>query len=417
MTLERLRGRQVTATGAVAFLAFAILLPCTSFARTANNADPFEIPAPPADEVLFFNSSNGFVVQISESGTTLAAIRRRDRPEYAQVFRLGADEMKELLRLVKSVQSAPFNPDAPSILHCPDERLRVALGGQRRITATACRIEFQPLSSFLYKIFNQTEHLWRIDRHEQIYDVYSALSPTSAGQRPLQPQVLRDPLKALISATTDFDRLNYAMSSLSYLMPPDEWSEYLSKEIEAAEEFKRVRLLKVLSSADFRPTGQPRHMEARAPIFLKQLQRDYSKWPAFAQEKADAFDGMVSVLCHQHYSPAVPILIKTLSDMPDYSGPPGVWGYQHMQDVIISPLEGLLEHPKPQTRSMAAHILGQITGINPALVKPEDQKRMLDRLRAGPAAKLKRLAATDSVPDVRDAAKRALGNIQAGWAR
>ncbi|UPT73374.1 MAG: hypothetical protein M0D55_16070 [Elusimicrobiota bacterium] len=415
MTSTTFPNRPTSTVGAIALLACAILLPSTALAKVAHNADPFEIPAATQDEVLFFNSSNGFVIQISSNGRTMAAIRRRDRPEYSQIFQLRISEMKELLTLIKSVESAPFNPNTPPVMDCPDERLRIAINRERRVTSIYCRSEFQPLTSFLYKIFNQTEHLWRIEHKREIYEVASALSPTSAGFRVLQPAVLLDPLKTLVSSTSDFSNLQYAMDALSHLMRPNEWSDFLSTELDASSEAKRVRLLYVVSSVHFRIEGG--YMEARAPVFLKQLQKEYLNWPTFTHEKVDAYGAMVSVLCQQHYAPAVPTLIQALADMKDYNAPPGAWGYAHMQEPIISPLEDLLTHAKPQTRTMAAYLLGRIVGINPMLVKIEDQERMLKQLRAGPISKLKKLAKTDSVPQVREVAQRAAEDIERGWVR
>jgi hypothetical protein len=366
--------------------------------------------------VLYMSEGNraiqAYEIRISSDGRTNISWKRKGGHSQ-QEFKLNSDEMALLKTEIDGTDffNAKFNPEMAH-MHCSAAVLRISISDRTRTVRTCGDPSLGRLETIFVKLYFQAVMLANINDGERIYDAASSLDPTSAGTRILQPRVLREPLKALVRGSTNRSNLTYALAGLTHLMTPEEWTGFISDELAKSDESRRLFLLDIISAAGSDTTRPRDHTIALLPIIFREIKRDYSDAASFSRAKRSIYAFAVYQLCNWRYAPAVPFLVKTLKESDD-----------SMQDLVISDIEEMLDHPKPRIRQFGASQLTNMWGNleNYRIAQPINplqtyQKTAIERqLKQIASSKLEKMAKSDSVDYVRESASTGVKWIGRPW--
>ena len=250
-----------------------------------------------------------------------------------------------------------------------------------------------------------------------------ALSKTSALTKVLQPNVLQEPLEKFVVNSNDRQKLLWCIEALSWIMTPEEWMGFLSKELSDPKETRKTLLLEALSSHPFTGNIPPIHRDMLCPLFLANLRLEYQNWSKFSKEKQQAYSQVIKFLGERRYTAAIPILMELYIEEVAGNIRPISWldhALPQMGEKVVKPLEALLDSQNPTARGSAVRLLGDILAMNPDFpthkpIPEKEQERILKTLRTTVRPKIQKLAENDTSSLVRDLAKSSLKQIDEGW--
>jgi hypothetical protein len=379
-----------------------------------------------ANELLFFRHEGGgdspfkvVKLLIRDDGSVVTTFDRGNKDKGESSFNLNKYEVETLKTLVHAVDFfAQPDKDKRFASDVGQSILRISLEDQKRELLFKFRPELDPLTIRLWKLIYQGVILTDLRNKADVYPALGALSP-SASVKVFQPKVLIEPLKELISTLGDRQKLLWGIEALSWIMTPEEWMGFLSKELNDTKEARKVLLLEALSSHPFTGNIPRAHRDMLRPLFLRYLRLEHRNWSQFPKEKRQAYGSVIRFLGEQRYTIATPILVEMIEECYTDNDSGLRYSLPQMGGEAVEPLKLLLDSPSTIVRAGAADMLGQILVMdasppNNTIQEPE-RREILSCLKTTVAPILERLSKDDPDNWVRKAAKRSLQQIERGW--
>lgn len=377
---------------------------------------------PPEDEFLFYRNegapSPSVEVRILTDGSGTAAFRRHPDQGRRMSFRLNAGELQAVMTLVRAADffSLP-DDDTEAVTHAGTSTLRISMGGSRRDLSYVYRSALNPLTEFLRKIVQQGVLLADLSEKGDAYSTLTALSPWSSGPEVLQPEVFAQPLMELVRRTGDDRTRLLAIEGLSWVTTPEQWMGFLAGELERSDHARRLSILKALVSHPFTGNLSKTHLRILSPLFLDHLRHVPEDFKGLPHEERLVYSSLMSFLGDRRYTPAIPRLISLAEAVATKGDSWPIRPLAMMRGDAIGPLEDILSSPNPDVRGTAVETLRDILGYRAQAetLSVREKTEILRRLRTSTAPRLEALMARDPDGRVRDAAKRALEQIETGW--
>jgi hypothetical protein len=379
-----------------------------------------------SEEFLFFRNEGGYSpfkfveVLIRSDGSGVTTFDRRNKDKGESSFNLNRYEVETLKTLVHAVDFfAQPDKDKRFASDVGQSILRISLESKKRELLFEFRPELEPLTSCLWKLIYQGIILTDLKNKSDVYSALGAVSNYLASAKVFQPKVLREPLEKFISNSDDRQQLLWAIEALSWVMTPEEWMGFLSKELNDAKEARKVLILEALTSHPFTGNIPHAHRDMLRPLFLRYLRLEYRNWSQFTKEKRQAYGSVIRFLGEQRYTIATSILVEMIEECYTANDSWLGWSLPQMAGEAIEPLKLLLDSPNANIRAPAAEMLGKILVMdqpppNNTIQEPE-RKQILSCLKTTVAPILEKLSKDDPDDWVRKAAKRSLEQIERGW--
>lgn len=407
------------------FITCIYCLLITSVWGAENNVIPSE-----SEEFLFFRREGAFSpfkfveLLIRNDGSGVTTFNRGNTDKGESSFNLNKYELEALKTFVHEVDFFE-QPDKGnrSAIDLGQSILRISLEGQKRELIFGSRPELEPLTSCLWKLIIQGVILTDLKNKGDVYSALGALSSYLASPKVLQSKVLREPLEKFIANSDNRQKLLWGFEALSWIMTPEEWMGLLSKELNDAEEVRKVLLLEALSSHPFTGNIPQAHRDILCHLFMRNLRLEHRNWSQFPKEKQQAYNHIIGFLGERRYARAISVIMELLQEQ--IAGNIRPISRLHnalpqMGEKAIKPLETLLDSPNPDARGSAALLLGEILAVNPDWptknsISEEEKERILKTLRTTIRPKIQKLAENDKSSLVRDLAQSSLKQIDEGW--
>ncbi|MBN2181163.1 MAG: hypothetical protein JW715_04555 [Sedimentisphaerales bacterium] len=410
------------------YLLFLVLV-CGSFV-TSICGEENNITASGSGEFLFFRQEGAFSpfkfveLSIKEDGYVVTTFDRGNTDKGEIRFYLNEYELEMIKTLVRTVDFfEQTDKGNKSAIDLGQSTLRVSLEEKKRELIFGARQELEPLTSCLRKIIHQGVVLSDLKNKGDVYSALGSVSNYLASAKVLQPEVLQEPLEKFVENSNDRQKLLWGIETLSWIMTPEEWMGFLSKELSDPKETRKALLLEALSSHPFTGNIPPIHRDMLCPLFLANLRSEYHDWSKFSKEKQQAYSQIIKFLGERRYTVAMPILLELYMEEIAGNVKPISWldhALPQMGEKVIKPLETLLDNQNPIVRGSATRLLGDILAMNPdfPIYKPiseKEQESILKTLRTTVRPKIQKLAENDSSSLVRDLAQSSLKQIDEGW--
>ncbi len=383
-----------------------------------------------SEEFIFFRQEGAFSpfkfieLSIRNDGSGITKFDRGNTDKDELPFNLNKYELEMLKTLVHTVDFfEQTDKGNKSAIDLGQSTLRISLEEQKRELIFDYRPELEPLISCLSKIIHQGVVLSDLNNKDDVYSALGAVSNYLASTKVLQPKVLQKPLEKFIVNSNDRQKLLWGSEALSWIMTPEEWMGFLSKELNDPNETRKALLLEALSSHPFTGNIPPIHRDMLCPLFLANLRFEHQNWSKLSNEKQQAYNEVIRFLGERRYTIAIPILMELYTEQIVGNVEPISWldnALPQMGEKIIKPLEAFLDNPNPTARGSAARLLGDILAMNPDFpthkpIPEKEQERILKTLRTTVRSKIQKLAENDTSSLVRDLAKSSLKQIDEGW--
>lgn len=388
------------------------------------------INASESEEFIFFRQEGAFSpfifieLAIRNDGSVITKFDRGSSDKGELSFNLNEYELEMLKTLVHTVDFFDrMDKGNKSVIDLGQSTLRISLEEQKRELIFGSRLELEPLTSCLRKIIHQGVVLSDLNYKGDVYSALGAVSNYLASAKVLQSKILQEPLEKFVVNSNDRQKLLWGIEALSWIMTPEEWMGFLSKELSDPKETRKALLLEALSSHPFTGNIPPIHRDMLCPLFLANLRSEYRNWSKFPKEKRQAYSQVIKFLGERRYTTAMPFFMELHTEQIAGNIRPISWldnALPQMGEKVINPLRALLDSQNPTARGSAARLLGDILATNPDLsthkpIPEKEQERILKTLRTTVRPKIQKLAENDTSSLVRDLAQSSLKQIDEGW--
>ncbi|MFA5339894.1 MAG: hypothetical protein WC317_07100 [Candidatus Omnitrophota bacterium] len=204
---------------------------------------------------------------------------------FSYEFNLDKNELYSLRALVKAVDF--FNQPETSSEHVIDageSTLYVHLGERDRTIHFQLGLNIEPLRLELDKIISQGIIITEINTKEDVYEAMIACSPYFAGRKIYSPQYLKDPLEEFITKNNNKQKLEYALTALSWLLTQEQWLGFIASQIENSNESHKLLLLKILGSHPFYGNIPEKQAQILLPYLIYVIDSHYAAKKPLSQE-------------------------------------------------------------------------------------------------------------------------------------
>lgn len=269
-----------------------------------------------------------------------------------------------------------------------------------------------PLSSFAYRLVAQAEVMQAIETEGNPYSAMVAVSPQLAGDKVLQPYVLKKPLLTYIKTGTNRQRLGWAFEALAWLTTPDEYLGIVAAERRRPE---RTEVLRYVGGGGDVPDA---HAEELCLLSMSFVRTNYRGYNRLSYEDKNRLDASLSHLGSARYMNALPLLTEAFS-IGQTAGPPPqmiplyCFKYEGLAvlDGFLQDSDAFLRKAAIQQCELAARMHTKNSVSNPYSTHEFERMRTLFKNHVLPS--LIRMKATDPVSENRQLAEAAIAEIEA----
>jgi len=246
-------------------------------------------------------------VTINAAGATEVSVDKRDGPVINYATTLSRDELGALREAVAAAQFFA-GPDQDELRKLDGGRttLTIRLGEQERTITCAHCAGLEPLTATMWKLVVQAEAIRALERDDDIHQATGVVNPQLAGIKALQPAQLKEPLLKYVQTHADRQRVEWALTGLSFVTAAEEFAVIIAKELEKPG--PREVLLTIAGSQPFTGNIPAEHGRALCPLYLAFVREARGRPDKLTKPEAQALSEFTQLLGELRYEPAIPVL-------------------------------------------------------------------------------------------------------------
>lgn len=359
------------------------------------------------------------MITIAGDGTTSVTMTQTTIPPCYMTM-LSPEEMAAARTIIRAVDffGEPDNDALPCPTDIGPKIVSITMDNQSRDLRFKYRPALDPLLHFLNRITVQAEIIHDIREHANASNALPAVDPRLDGPKVLQPHTLAEPLKTCIHNSDKSGTIECALTALSMVTEPEEWSGFLALLLEKADKNRREMLMSIITSHPFRGNIPASHLQALCPLLLTYLRDNWSSRAEQSDQEMDFIFRAFDILSSNHYCPALPFLstIFASHDKPNLNI--GITPIAYMGEKGVSLLVTYLDHASENKRMNAVELIRmayRTHGYGKELTPVEDgdYSRMIRLYEDQVQGRLQTLAQKDASEKVRNLSEKALKDIRA----
>ncbi len=267
------------------------------------------------DILLQYRIGRGFepydhvAVTVNTDGQTSCSVKPHNSPEYKHSLRLNKHELDALkAKIVESKFFSQPDKDKHQVEDSGEKTLTINLNKQKRTLVFCHRPSMKPLTLALWQLANHAIVLNKLT-HGDAYPASLACYPHLAASQVYSPRDLILPLEKFIATNNKKQQFQYALKAMSYITTPQEWRDFILKQLKNSTLKRQALLLQPLG--DININYPKEHLLIILPYLTNIISANAAKRKPLDKD----IDGLLDVICKiiykTQYEKAVPAL-KTL---------------------------------------------------------------------------------------------------------
>lgn len=318
-------------------------------------------------ELLYENQSSRAYelarVEIDSDGSVVVLTKHYQKEAHVYELRLNSLSMEHLGDLIKSSGFMSYDGGdgggEKRYLHSGTTFLKVRMGKLENESKIGHEINLQPLINYISRAINQCEVDRRFHENEDIYSVYSAISPRASSVKLLNPELFEADIIEFIDSSDSRSKIAHGIEALQYLLTPEEFAGFLSQRLTIGGEEN------IWFYAINYGSLEEAHLDALMPLCLSILieLNDRQSMSSFEQ---NVFYSLLDVLGNNRYAAAIPFILslERFLSLPYLDGSISV--LSKMGEPALGDIHGMMKDKELNKRYLACELMLLSARLNPS---------------------------------------------------
>jgi hypothetical protein len=256
-----------------------------------------------------FSPYDHVAVTVNTDGHTLCSVKPHDSLEYKHSLKLNKHELDTLkAKIIESKFFSQPKKDKNFVTDTGETTLTINLNQQKKTLIFRHRPGMKPLTLALWQLANHAIVLNELTQGNA-YPARVACYPNTVASHVYSPRDLIIPLEKFIATNNKEQQFQYALKAMSYITTPQEWRDFMLKQLKNSTLKRQALLLQPLG--DININYPKEHLLIILPYLTNIISTNAAKKKPLDKDTDNLLDVICKIIYKTQYEKAVPAL-KTL---------------------------------------------------------------------------------------------------------